>query len=292
MYLWLRWKLGHKEFKPYGRSNPSVRPNVGFGGKGQSPIPASWWAQLTARWASRNPFPLTVDLADFWKTIGYWTSWGWTNGQFCDSAKVRAGTITAADLNRAVLAMKARGAEWIGVHDLPETRPMMEAFHEVCRMWNLRLVVWDRYYTPDGAFFKADAAIDYWKPHAFAANIEDRGDWRSFASALRSAHPGLPMAVWTTFEGAGVTADGRYDIELAKPWWLNGFTCITEAYVNSNPNATPANLDWTAKTHLGFKDVQHSIGIYDGWKVEDYAEMLRNFPAYSVYLAEYLPEMP
>lgn len=293
MYLWLRWKLGHKEFKPYGRSNPAVRPNVGFGGKGQAPVPTKWWTELASRWAFRNPFPLTVDLAGFWRSIGYWTSWGMWNGQMVDRAKVEAGTVTAADLRPTLLKLKARGAKWVGVQDAVPTRGMAAALAQACNELGLKLVVWDRYYSP-GDFFHADWAIDYWKPFVggFAVNIEDRGDWGSFASGLRSAHPGLPLAVWTTFEGAGVNDQGGYDRELSKPWILNGFVCITEAYVNSNPQATPDRLDWVARAQLGYVDVQHSIGVYDGWTVEMYAEMLRLHPNYSVYLAEYLPEFP
>lgn len=292
MYLWLRWKLGHKEFKPFGRSNPSVRPNVGFGGKGQSPVPASWWAKLATMWWNRNPFPLTVNPADFWRSVGYWTAWGFGNGQFVDSAKVKAGTVTAADLRPMLLKVKARGAKWIGVQDLVETRSMMLAMKQACFEVGLKLVVWDRYYTPENAFFKADAAIDYWKPDAFAANIEDRGDWRSFASGLAAAHPALPRAVWTDFNGAGADGQGGYVRGEAEPWWAAGFVCITEAYVCVNPPGTPEMMDWTARTHLGFPEVFASVGIYNGWTVEMHADLLRNFPHHSYYLAEYLPEFP
>jgi hypothetical protein len=292
MYLWLRWKLGHKEFKPYGRSNPSVRPNVGFGGKGQPAVPKTWWAKLATMWWNRNPYPLTVDPAAFWRSIGYWTAWGWGNGQFVDSAKVRAGTVTAADLKPTLLKLKARGAKWVGVMDTVETRSMMIPMKQALAELGLGLVVWDRYYTPDGAFFKADAAVDYWKPDAFSANIEDRGDWRQLANGLRLAFPALPLSVWTTFEGAGVNEVGAYDLSLSAPWRLNGWTCIPEAYVNSNPQATPDNLDWVARAKLAFTEVVTSIGVYDGWTVEMYADLLRNHPHYSVYLAEYLPELP
>lgn len=292
MYLWLRWKLGHGEFKPYGRSNPAVRPNVGFGGKGQTPVPGRWWDELKARWSTRNPFPLTVNPAAFWASIGYWTAWGWENGQFVDSAKVKAGTVTAADLRPALLKMKARGAKWVGVQDLVSTRGMAAAMKQACHELGLALVVWDRYYSPDGAFFKADAAIDFWKPDAFAVNIEDRGAWRSFASGLRSAHRALPLAVWTDFNGAGADGQGGYVIDEGRVWWENDFVCITEAYVNVNPTGTPEGMDWTARVKCGFAEVQTSIGIYGGWTVESYATYLRNFPNYSVYLAEYLPEFP
>jgi len=40
MWLWIRWKRGHGEFKPFGKSNPAVRPDV------PKKIPAAWWARL------------------------------------------------------------------------------------------------------------------------------------------------------------------------------------------------------------------------------------------------------
>ena len=40
MWQWIRWKRGHGEFKPFGKSNPAVRPDV------PEKIPAAWWARL------------------------------------------------------------------------------------------------------------------------------------------------------------------------------------------------------------------------------------------------------
>lgn len=287
MYLWLRWKLGHKEFKPYGRSNPAVRPNVGFGGKGQAPVPTRWWNELKARWEFRNPLPLTVDPAKFWEGIGYWTAWGFWNGQFVDRAKVEVGAVTAADLRPALLKMKARGATFVGVQDSIYTRMMSGAMKQACKELGLKLAVWE--WAKDAQ--RALDVIAYWgQDVAYAANVEHYGPWGDLAYEVAEKYPATPRAVWTNFTGAGAMQDGTYSVEAAKPFWLNGFVCITEAYLQDNPQGTPEVLDWTARVKMGYSKVFPSIGIYSGWTVERYAHELRNYPHYSVYLAEYLPE--
>lgn len=45
-WKWVRWWRGVGEFKKYGPRNKLVRPNVGFGGKGQRPVPKRWWNRL------------------------------------------------------------------------------------------------------------------------------------------------------------------------------------------------------------------------------------------------------
>lgn len=40
MFTWIRWYLGHGEFKPYGPKNPAYRPQV------PKRVPLSWWAEL------------------------------------------------------------------------------------------------------------------------------------------------------------------------------------------------------------------------------------------------------
>ncbi|HKI93600.1 MAG TPA: hypothetical protein VJ986_14955, partial [Gaiellaceae bacterium] len=45
---WLAWTLGEKAWKPYGRSNRSVRPSV------PAKIPASWWSRRAKLLAGRR----------------------------------------------------------------------------------------------------------------------------------------------------------------------------------------------------------------------------------------------
>ena len=285
MYLWLRWRLGHGEFKEYGPANKAVRPALPYGGKGQYPVPKSWWDKLKT-YLPVQPAPIPFS----WDTVGYWTAWGWGNGQFVDSAKVKAGTVTADDLRPTILKLQARGAKWVGVQDLVATRGMRDALKLVCKQQGLKLVVWARPYEPTKLPY-FEELLDYWTPDAYAVNVEDAGDWTQFASKLAERNP-LPRAVWTNFPGAGAMPDGTYSIPQAQVWWGNGYACITEAYVNDNPQATPANLDWVARAKLGYSEVYPSIGVYGGWTVEAYEQMLYPFPSFSVYLVEYLPEFP
>jgi len=45
-WKWVRWWRGTGEFTKSGPRNKTVRPNVGFGGKGQKPVPKRWWNRL------------------------------------------------------------------------------------------------------------------------------------------------------------------------------------------------------------------------------------------------------
>lgn len=46
-FLWREWVLGRERYRGKGpRSTP--RPNVGFGGPGQDPVPPAWWRRLGA----------------------------------------------------------------------------------------------------------------------------------------------------------------------------------------------------------------------------------------------------
>lgn len=47
-YAWVAWKLGEGPWKPFGKANPAVRPNV------PKLIPAAWWANYTRFLAARK----------------------------------------------------------------------------------------------------------------------------------------------------------------------------------------------------------------------------------------------
>lgn len=52
-YLWREWVLGEGRYRGKGpRSSP--RPDVGFGGPGQKPVPQEWWERLEAFLAARD----------------------------------------------------------------------------------------------------------------------------------------------------------------------------------------------------------------------------------------------
>lgn len=52
-FLWREWVLGEERFEGKGpRSRP--RPNFGYGGPGQSPVPKAWWRRLEAFLTKRD----------------------------------------------------------------------------------------------------------------------------------------------------------------------------------------------------------------------------------------------
>lgn len=54
-FLWREWALGEARYKGKGpRSKP--RPDVGYGGPGQKPVPQEWWKRLEAFLAKRHDY--------------------------------------------------------------------------------------------------------------------------------------------------------------------------------------------------------------------------------------------
>ncbi len=45
-FVWREWVLGEGDFKRHGPRNYKVRPDVGYGAKGQEPVPDAWWEHL------------------------------------------------------------------------------------------------------------------------------------------------------------------------------------------------------------------------------------------------------
>ena len=270
-WLWVNWRLGEGPFKgkgPCSKPRPSVLP---------LPIPLLWWVKLALFLARRKAAtqPAPPDPLAFWRSTGVWESWGLGNGQFTPE--------------RLCSIAKARGCQWIGVQDSAADRQKRDEIKQACQTYGLKLAIWEWATTVDDAL----SLIDFWKPDAYVANVEhDPGTWDTFARVVAEKHPSLPRAVFTNFWGAGATQDG-YSVAEGKVWWGRGFACITEAYMvnehGTQLSLSPSNLDWTAKTHLGYPETFPCFGIYrvgpeyyDGWA--------KSWPNHSWYLAEYLPE--
>lgn len=73
--------------------------------------------------------------------------------------------------------------------------------------------------------------------------------------------------------------------QAAAPLISAGFTCLTEAYIGDNPNATPPNLDVYGR-NLGWSHTQPVFGVYNA-PLTAYSSYM-SFPGWSAYLAEYL----
>lgn len=115
------------------------------------------------------------------------------------------------------------------------------------------------------------------------AELEGPGDYDGIISKIGQL-PACPKAVVTNFNTPlyGGTAEAR---QAAAPLISAGFTCLTEAYMGDNPNATPPNLDSYGR-FLGWPTTQPVFGVYNK-PLNEYTGYM-NFPGWSAYLAEYL----
>lgn len=90
------------------------------------------------------------------------------------------------------------------------------------------------------------------------AELEGPGDYDGIANAL----PYLPT--WVREKPhAVVTNFNTVTAERAAPLVEAGFACVTEAYVNVNPNATPENMDREARAR-GWSYSVPCFGLWSG----------------------------
>lgn len=119
------------------------------------------------------------------------------------------------------------------------------------------------------------------------AELEGQGDYDGIINAINAGTlPTCRKAVVTNFNVPLTDANGVPQPQSAAPLIAAGFECLTEAYMNENPNATPNNLDLMAK-QLGWPRSQPVFGVYSG-PISLY-DPWRDWPGYSMYSAEYLP---
>lgn len=105
--------------------------------------------------------------------------------------------------------------------------------------------------------------------------MEGPGDYDGILYVLQSGQmPRCPVGVITNF--STITR------ERAKPLIQAGITCLPEAYLNENSNASPDRVNWTAR-NLGWPTSQPVAGVYpvggnpvpsyarwEGWPLADY----------------------
>ena len=136
-----------------------------------------------------------------------------------------------------------------------------------------------------GVWFTEGAHITQTPPDAgFAiAELEGPGDYDGIIAGIGHL-PSCPKAVVTNFNTPlyGGTAEAQ---QAAAPLISAGFTCMTEAYMGDNPNATPSNLDSYGR-FLGWPTTQPVFGVYNK-PLAEYSPYM-NFPGWSAYLSEYL----
>lgn len=121
------------------------------------------------------------------------------------------------------------------------------------------------------------------------AELEGQGDYDGVINAINTGQlPSVPKAVVTNFNVPLTDSNGAPHPEYAAPLINAGFACLTESYINENPNATPDNMNLMAR-NLGWPKSQPVFGIYPvGGVVPSYAQWA-NWSGWSEYLAEYRP---
>ncbi len=75
--------------------------------------------------------------------------------------------------------------------------------------------------------------------------------------------------------------------EKAKPLSDLGYECLTESYIGDSPGMNPDDMNFRATQQLGWSRSQPVFGIYNA-TLSDYQQYVSRFPAYGIYLAEYL----
>lgn len=98
-------------------------------------------------------------------------------------------------------------------------------------------------------------------------HVPEAVDWQACVDAI--ADLTIAKSVVTNF-APFTNAQGLPDPSKSKPLVDAGWACLTEAYLGEAPNSTPENLDWYAKTHLGWTETQPVIGIYGGVGFDSY----------------------
>lgn len=86
----------------------------------------------------------------------------------------------------------------------------------------------------------------------------------------------MPHAVITNFN--------TIDAERAAPLIEAGFSCITEAYLGDNPQATPDNLDNDAR-HRGWAYTIPAFGVWNK-PLQEYQQWFGWPQGWCVYLGE------
>lgn len=198
-------------------------------------------------------------------------AWGLTNGQYEPAS--------------LVAACKLVGAGWLSLQATLENEPYAAELRDRCHRRGMRYGIWMQDVSNPSV---SNEAIRRFRPDFYQAAVEGPGNWRAWLANFRVTHPAMQLGLVTNFSGCGAMPDGTYNAAEARPWQTAGAYLQPEAYVCQNPQATPDNLDWTAKTHLGWKASYPVIGIYNGWDIADYAGLLRNFSRFGIYAAEYL----
>lgn len=117
-------------------------------------------------------------------------------------------------------------------------------------------------------------------------HVPEAVDWQACVDGISDLQ--IAKSVVTNF-APFVDVNGYPDPSKSKPLVDAGWACLTEAYLGEAPLATPENLDYYARAHLGWTETQPVLGIYGGKTLDDYPTR-DNYRNWSVWDAgEVLP---
>jgi hypothetical protein len=175
---------------------------------------------------------------------------------------------------------KALGYEWAALElDDYGNAVRWPAFRDECEAIGI---------LPGGWFTTGANIVDTPADAGFAiAEHEGQGDYEGIANAIAADRlPDCPLAICTNFNtplyGGGADARAAAEVLIGAD-----FSCLTEAYMNENLNASPDRLDAYAR-HLGWDTSQPVFGVYPvaGQPVPSYAKW-QDWPGVD-YLGEYV----
>lgn len=167
---------------------------------------------------------------------------GFTNGRY--------------SVAQAAQIAQAKGYYWAALElDDPDTREYnLSIWDEFLLQWHLRGMKAGSWFTTGGDVWQTPASADF-----TIAEIEGPGDYEGVVNVINGVGAGSlppqPKAIVTNFN---TPLQSR---AAAKPLIDAGFACLTEAYLNENPNATPDRLNSFAK-NLGWASSQPAAGVY------------------------------
>jgi hypothetical protein len=167
---------------------------------------------------------------------------GFTNGRY---SVVQAAQIA-----------QSKGYYWAALElDDPDTSEYnLSIWDEFTLQWRLHGMKAGAWFTTGGNLYQTPADSDF-----TIAEVEGPGDYEGVLNVISGIGAGpLPTCAKAIVTNFNTPLQSRL---AAKPLIDAGFACITEAYMNENPNADPDGLDRIAK-NLGWPASQPVFGVY------------------------------
>lgn len=172
---------------------------------------------------------------------------------------------------------KAMGYQWAALElDAYDNAARWGPFRLSCQAAGLKAGPW---FTEGGNVSQTPTDADF-----TIAEVESEEDRQGVLAATVPA--GIRKAIITNFtpmtDGQGVPQP-----EKAAPLIAAGWECLTEAYLGDSPGMNPDDMNFRATQQLGWPRSQPVFGIWN-YPLSGYQQYVERFPAFGIYLAEYL----